>query len=301
MTQTGEIERFAARLRMLKERAGTSYEALAAQTGISRSSLHRYCSGAKVPATYGAVHTFAKACGATGEELRELHRLWALADAARSDPATSADEQDDEAPSDGHPPARSPSGENPSGRDRSGENPSDGGRSDGGLSGAGPVADVLEPPPVADERPRRRRLVAAVAATVLAVSGATAFAMLRSDSEQPPSIVENESGAATVASVRVHNVEGDCGSRADRPPACSLGLARDPRQKYAAGNVVEHRVWHGDVLKADCVLYDGDRVEDETGVGTTRWFRVLLHDVPGGHAWLPAVRTNDHPSLPVCA
>ncbi|MFC4010169.1 helix-turn-helix domain-containing protein [Nonomuraea purpurea] len=286
MTQTDEIERFAARLRMLKERAGTSYEALAAQTGISRSSLHRYCSGAKVPATYGAVHTFAKACGATGEELRELHRLWALADVARSDPATPPEEQDDEAPSDEHPPARSPSGENPS---------------DGSPSGAGSVADVPEPPPVADGRPRRRGLVAAVAAAVLAVAGATAFALLRSDSEQPPSIVENEPGAATVASVRVHNVEGDCGSRAERPPACSLGLARDPRQKYAAGNVVEHRVWHGDVLKADCVLYDGDRVEDETGVGTTRWFRVLLHDVPGGHAWLPAVRTNDHPSLPVCA
>ncbi|MEV0227073.1 helix-turn-helix transcriptional regulator, partial [Streptomyces sp. NPDC050704] len=32
-------------LRALKERRGVSYEALARDTGIGRSSLHRYCSG----------------------------------------------------------------------------------------------------------------------------------------------------------------------------------------------------------------------------------------------------------------
>lgn len=79
-----------------------------------------------------------------------------------------------------------------------------------------------------------------------------------------------------------------------------MGLAINPRLKYQAGNVVGHRVWHGDVLNADCVLYDGDRVEDESGVGTTRWFRVRLKDVPGGYAWLPAVRTHDNPTLPTC-
>jgi transcriptional regulator with XRE-family HTH domain len=79
-----EAERFAAQIRALKDRAGISFEELARRTGISGSSLHRYCSGTKIPTGYGVVHTFAKACGASNEELRELHRLWALADTARS-------------------------------------------------------------------------------------------------------------------------------------------------------------------------------------------------------------------------
>jgi serine/threonine-protein kinase len=106
--------------------------------------------------------------------------------------------------------------------------------------------------------------------------------------------------SGTTAPVRVYDVEGNCKDRTDRFPACSLGLAINPRLKYQAGNVVTHRVWNGDVLNADCVLYDGDRVEDEDGVGTTRWFRVRLNDVPGGYAWLPAVRTRDSPALPTC-
>jgi transcriptional regulator with XRE-family HTH domain len=78
-----EFEEFAACLRTLKERAGLSYGALAGKTGISSSSLHRYCSGSYVPLDYGSAHRFATACGASPEELRRLHRLWALADASR--------------------------------------------------------------------------------------------------------------------------------------------------------------------------------------------------------------------------
>lgn len=104
----------------------------------------------------------------------------------------------------------------------------------------------------------------------------------------------------TTAPVRVYNIEGNCKGRADKIPSCSMGLAIDPNRRYEAGNVLSHRIWHGDVLNADCVLYDGDRVEDETGVGTTRWFRVRLSDVPGGYGWLPAIRTHDNPKLPTC-
>ncbi|MGH8881729.1 MAG: helix-turn-helix domain-containing protein [Stackebrandtia sp.] len=82
--QSREVDRFAAQIRALKDRAGISFEELAKRTGVSSSSLHRYCSGTKIPTGYGAVHTLAKACGASNEELRELHRLWALADATRS-------------------------------------------------------------------------------------------------------------------------------------------------------------------------------------------------------------------------
>ncbi|MCC9742714.1 helix-turn-helix domain-containing protein [Streptomyces sp. MNU89] len=60
-----------------------SYEALARKSGMSGSSLHRYCRGTSVPQDYGSLHRLAVACGAAPDELRTLHRLWALADAAR--------------------------------------------------------------------------------------------------------------------------------------------------------------------------------------------------------------------------
>ncbi|WP_371680622.1 hypothetical protein [Streptomyces sp. NBC_01276] len=97
------------------------------------------------------------------------------------------------------------------------------------------------------------------------------------------------------------NIDGDCKTQTERLPACRLGLAKNPYVTYDLNNVVSHRVWHGDVLMADCVVVNGIRVEDEHGVGTPNWFRVHLTDVPGGTAWLPAVRTHDDPGLPVCS
>ena len=98
MTVTVHADKFAAYLRMLKDRSGQGYERLGRQAGASGSSLHRYCSGKSVPADYRVVHSFAKVCGASAEELRELHQLWALADAARVEdvppeqPETATDE-----------------------------------------------------------------------------------------------------------------------------------------------------------------------------------------------------------------
>jgi transcriptional regulator with XRE-family HTH domain len=86
-----ETERFAALLRSLKNRSGLSYEALAKKTGTAGSTLHRYCRGTSVPQDYGSVHRFATACGATPDELRTLHRQWALADAARTEAGTEAE------------------------------------------------------------------------------------------------------------------------------------------------------------------------------------------------------------------
>ncbi|MER7694532.1 helix-turn-helix domain-containing protein [Streptomyces sp. NPDC097610] len=86
-----ETERFAALLRSLKNRSGLSYEALAKKTGTAGSTLHRYCRGTSVPQDYGSVHRFATACGATPDELRTLHRQWALADAARTEPGTATE------------------------------------------------------------------------------------------------------------------------------------------------------------------------------------------------------------------
>ncbi|MFJ8493496.1 helix-turn-helix domain-containing protein [Streptomyces sp. NPDC094038] len=83
MVASPHTEKFAARLRMLKDRSGRGYDRLGKETGVSGSSLHRYCSGLSVPVDYRVVHAFAKVCGADAEELRELHRLWALADTDR--------------------------------------------------------------------------------------------------------------------------------------------------------------------------------------------------------------------------
>ena len=83
MSQSTEAQRLSAFLRMFKSRMDRSYEALARRSGVSSSALHRYCAGTSVPADYGPVQRFARECGATQPELRELHRLWALADASR--------------------------------------------------------------------------------------------------------------------------------------------------------------------------------------------------------------------------
>jgi Helix-turn-helix domain len=80
---SAHIEKFACRLRELKERSGRSYGMLATRLHVSTSTLHRYCNGAAVPAEYAPVERFARQCGATAEELVALHQLWLLADAAR--------------------------------------------------------------------------------------------------------------------------------------------------------------------------------------------------------------------------
>ncbi|MFD3581694.1 helix-turn-helix domain-containing protein [Streptomyces sp. NPDC058683] len=92
MVASPQTEKFAAHLRMLKDRSGRGYDRLGKEAGVSGSSLHRYCSGLSVPTDYRVVHAFAKVCGASAEELRELHRLWALADTDRDVPAATAEE-----------------------------------------------------------------------------------------------------------------------------------------------------------------------------------------------------------------
>ncbi|WP_243789778.1 helix-turn-helix transcriptional regulator [Saccharopolyspora gloriosae] len=60
----------------LKRRSGYSYEQIAARTHLSRSTVHRYCSGQGIPQTFGAVESIATVCGASRAELSKLHRLW---------------------------------------------------------------------------------------------------------------------------------------------------------------------------------------------------------------------------------
>ncbi len=67
---------FAGPLRELKERSGLSYGVLAKRLHVSTSTLHRYVNGDAVPTDYAPVERLARVCGATPEELVELHRRW---------------------------------------------------------------------------------------------------------------------------------------------------------------------------------------------------------------------------------
>ncbi|MFJ5933051.1 serine/threonine-protein kinase [Streptomyces sp. NPDC093071] len=142
-------------------------------------------------------------------------------------------------------------------------------------------------------RPRGRRTRAVVlAAALCGTAGATLWSdAVRGGAPAP------QGGAA----VRVFNAERGCQDRTDRDPQCSLGLAVDPRSPYTADNVVPTRVWHGDLLTADCQVPDGEPIVDEEDLRSTRWFRVRLpYGSEPSDAWLPAVRTKDRPALPRC-
>ncbi|MCX5092024.1 helix-turn-helix domain-containing protein [Streptomyces sp. NBC_00365] len=76
-------DEFAGLLRELKERSGLSYGVLAKRLHVSTSTLHRYVNGDAIPADYAPVERLARVCGATPDELVELHRRWVRADALR--------------------------------------------------------------------------------------------------------------------------------------------------------------------------------------------------------------------------
>jgi transcriptional regulator with XRE-family HTH domain len=75
-------------LREMKERNGYSYEKLARKTFISRSTLHRYCTGRTSPPDADIVTRIAHACRATPEELRRVLQAWLIAE-RESEPAPS--------------------------------------------------------------------------------------------------------------------------------------------------------------------------------------------------------------------
>ncbi|MFJ3793358.1 serine/threonine-protein kinase [Kitasatospora sp. NPDC090091] len=134
-------------------------------------------------------------------------------------------------------------------------------------------------------RPRPRTTLLALATCATAAAAAVVFWPHSGSDEHP-------------TRVRVFNAERSCQDRTDRDPRCSLGLAVDPLRPYTAENVVPTRVWHNDLLDADCQLPTGLPVIDEEDRTSTLWYRVRL---PGPTtAWLPAVRTKDHPALARC-
>ncbi|RCG33181.1 cobalamin ABC transporter substrate-binding protein [Sphaerisporangium album] len=81
-------ERLAELLLEVKARSGRTYEALSRRTGMSRSTVHRYCRGEIVPDTFGPLERIARASGAGQGEVDELYRRWTQAVAAGATGAT---------------------------------------------------------------------------------------------------------------------------------------------------------------------------------------------------------------------
>ncbi|MGV9315803.1 helix-turn-helix domain-containing protein [Streptomyces sp. NPDC003691] len=129
-------EAFAHRLRELREQSGRSYGSLARRIGVSASTLHRYCSGATVPAEFAPVERLARFCGRSGGELVALHHAWVLADAERTRRQEAATARGAEpappgAPEPGATGAAGPAGD---GGGDTGTGPGAGGRTAGGTA-----------------------------------------------------------------------------------------------------------------------------------------------------------------------
>ncbi|MFH8518355.1 serine/threonine-protein kinase [Streptomyces gelaticus] len=155
------------------------------------------------------------------------------------------------------------------------------------------LARITAPP--APPRPVRRLRGTRAALVTVAVCAVTATVWSHAVGDAPGTRDE-PAGRLTV-----FNADDNCRHRTDRSPQCSLGLAIDPLLPYTIDNVVPTRVWHGDVLAVDCRLAQGVPIIDESDASSTEWYRVRL---PAGSsrssAWLPAVRTADHPRVPDC-
>ncbi|MFI0740315.1 serine/threonine-protein kinase [Streptomyces sp. NPDC021100] len=171
------------------------------------------------------------------------------------------------------------------------------------------TADTPGTPAAGKPRRPRRTPALRTALTAAVVCGALAAGWWHTARDPAPPLPGPDGPAAAGPSsgaagrVRVFNAERACRDRTGGPdPNCSLGLAIDPLHPYTPDNVVPTRVWHGDVLAVDCRLPQGLPIVDETGLRSAQWFRVRLPAGSSGPgtAWLPAVRTKDRPSVPVC-
>ncbi|MFB7951325.1 serine/threonine-protein kinase [Streptomyces sp. NPDC056045] len=153
--------------------------------------------------------------------------------------------------------------------------------------------------PAQTPRPARRRRWFRAAPVAVAVCAVAATIWSHAVGDTASDALGEPAGR-----LRVFNADDDCRGRTDRRPQCSLGLAIDPLRPYTIDNVVPTRVWHGDVLAVYCRLPRGTPIIDESDASSTQWYRVRLpagSDRDRTSAWLPAVRTTDHPRVPDCA
>lgn len=138
---------------------------------------------------------------------------------------------------------------------------------------------------------RWQPVAAATAAAVLAggsFAAGTVFGRHTARSVYPVT------AGAQPADLTVYNAERPCQSL--RTIECGITIRDVPRVK---GSITLARVWHGDVVHADCVTTDADPVADEAGVSSTRWYHVTLPP-SGATGWLPGVRTRNTVEIPLC-
>lgn len=151
---------------------------------------------------------------------------------------------------------------------------------------------TARPPDRRHREGRVRALVTvALAAVAVAVVMSGAWWLMRTGGAGPA-----EGGGAVPVTVTVHNAEKAC--RYERTLECALRVAVDPYERYAAAGNRAAVVWHGDRLDASCVVPDGTLVTDESGISSTRWYRVRTQD--GAEGWLPGVRTRNSTEVRVC-
>ncbi|MBW8486437.1 hypothetical protein [Actinomadura parmotrematis] len=161
-------------------------------------------------------------------------------------------------------------------------------------------ASVRVPPGLADrvravdaaERRRRaawRTLVAGMAAATVAggIFLAGYLAGHRA-AERPPALAP---AAPAPHVLTVYNADPACWKA--RPAGCAVSIKDVPHTRDGA---VLARVWHGDDVQGVCAAL-GDLAADESGVASTRWYRVTARGVTG---WLPAARTRTVADLPAC-
>ncbi|MFF7182916.1 helix-turn-helix domain-containing protein [Streptomyces sp. NPDC008121] len=206
--ETGD---FAELVRGLKERSGLSYGALAKRLHVSTSTLHRYCNGDAVPTEFAPVERLGRLCGATRDELVELHRSWILADEARrrgkAAPA-GTEPADFPEPTAAGPVAVEPAVVAPAAVEPAAVEP---------TVAAPTVVEAAAPRPVGDaprgpSRTRVRLAVVATAAAVVAVAVPVGYSMV-SASDSPPTSPKGAPAAAAPLSVGVssYNWDAPCG------------------------------------------------------------------------------------------
>ncbi|MFF7242512.1 hypothetical protein ACFZBU_01290 [Embleya sp. NPDC008237] len=138
--------------------------------------------------------------------------------------------------------------------------------------------------------------MALAAVLVVAVVGLGAFLVGRHDPTEQPAPRPPAARAVSVQS-EVYNSEVPC--RGLRTLECSLGVFKEARLSSRTADLAD-RVWHGDRLLLVCLLADGPRVTDETGVASKHWYRVVVLGT-GAEGWLPGVRTRNEAEVPDCA
>jgi hypothetical protein len=156
------------------------------------------------------------------------------------------------------------------------------------------------PPDLMDRvtEPRRRlrpalrwsTTVVAAAAVIGIAGGAAVAAVLMRDR----GVTAGPAAGSTGMTLTVYNAEQPC--QALRTIECGLSVSSDPY--HPSAEKVVGRVWHGDQVTAVCAVAAGKKVLDETGVSSTRWYKIRT--AGGVVGYLPGVRTRNTEEVRLC-